>query len=39
MRGNEVAEVMVVVVDRLLNAQESSVGLDRAIETIVGTLG
>ena len=35
MRGSELAEAMVVAVDRLVNARESSVGLDRVIETIV----
>ena len=37
MRGSELADVMAVALDHLVNARESSVGLDRAIETIVGT--
>ena len=39
MRWGELAEAMAVVVDCLLHARESSVGLDRAIETVVGTMG
>ena len=39
MRGSELVEARAIVVDRLLNARESSVGLDRAIETILGTTG
>ena len=36
MRGKEIAEVMAVVVDHLVNARENLVALDRGIETIVG---
>ena len=39
MRGSELAEAMVVVVDRLVNARESTSGLDRVVETIVGMTG
>ena len=39
MRRGKLAATMAVVVDRLLNARESSIGLDRAIETIVATMG
>ena len=39
MRGSEVAEVMAVAVDRIVNAREGVGSLDRAIETIVGTIG
>ena len=39
MRGSEVAEVMAVAVDRIVNAREGVGSLDRAIETIVGTTG
>ena len=37
MRGSELAEAMTVSVDRLVNVLENAGGLDRAIETIVGT--
>ena len=37
MRGGELAEAMAATVDHLVNARESLVGLDRSIETIVGT--
>ena len=36
IRGSELAEVMEVAIDHLVNARESSAGLDMAIETIVG---
>ena len=36
MRGSELVEARAIVVDRLLNARESSTGLNRAIENIVG---
>ena len=39
MRGIELAKAMVVVVNRLVSARKSSIGLDRAIETIARTLG
>ena len=39
MRGGELAKAMTVAVNRMLNAQESSAGLIRAIETMVGTMG
>ena len=39
MRGGELAQTMVIVVDHLVNARESSVGFDRVIETIVGSSG
>ena len=39
MRGDELAGAMVASLDRLLNSQESSSGLDRAVEMIVGTTG
>ena len=39
MRGSELAEAMVVVVDRLVHAQESTSGLDKAMEAIVGMAG
>ena len=39
MRRGELVEVMVVVVDRLVNAWESLSGLDKTIKTIVGTTG
>ena len=39
MRGSELIEAMAVAVDRLVNARESASGLDRAIETIVNTMG
>ena len=39
MRGSEVMEAMAVAVDQLVNARESFVGLNRAIEKIVGTIG
>ena len=39
MRGSELAEAIAVAVNRLVNAQESVGGLDRALETIVGTIG
>ena len=39
MRENELAEVMVVAVDRRVNVRESGGGLDRAVETIVDMIG
>ena len=39
MRGSELAEAMVVAVDRLVNAREGTGALDRAIESIVGIIG
>ena len=39
MRGSELAEAMVVVVDQLVNAREGMGALDRAIESIVNTIG
>ena len=39
MRGSELAEAMAVAVDRLVNAREGTGALDRAIESIVGTIG
>mgnify|MGYP000244004130 CR=1 FL=1 len=39
MRGSELTEAMAVDVDRLVNARESSAGLDRAIEMIVDMVG
>ena len=39
MRGGELVEPMVVIVERLMNARASSAGLDRVIETIVGKTG
>ena len=39
MEGGVLAEAMVVVVDCLGNAREGPTGLDRAIETIIGTTG
>ena len=39
MRGSELAEAMAVAVDRLVNAREGTGALDRAIESVVGTIG
>ena len=39
MRGGELAEAMAAAVDRLVNAREGINGLDRAIETVVNTMG
>ena len=39
MRGSELTEVMAVVVDHLVNAQESTSGLKRAMETVVAMTG
>ena len=39
MRGSELAEAMAVAVDRLVSAREGTGTLDRAIESIVGTIG
>ena len=39
MRGGELVEPMVVIVDHLMNARASSAGLNRVIETIVGKTG
>ena len=39
MRGSELAEAMAVAVDRLVSAREGTGALDRAIESIVGTIG
>ena len=38
MRGNEVAEAMVVAINHVVNARESANGLDRSVETIVGMI-
>ena len=37
MRGGQLAEAMAEAIDRLVNMRGNSVGLDRAIEMIVGT--
>ena len=39
MRGSELAEAMAVAVDRLVSAREGTGTLDRAIESIVGSIG
>ena len=39
MRGPELAKVMAIAVDRLVSAREGTGALDRAIESIVGTIG
>ena len=39
IRGTELAEAMVAAVDRLVSAREGTGALDRAIESIVGTIG
>ena len=39
MRGSELAEVMVVVVNCIVSARDGMGTLDRAIEGIVGTIG
>ena len=39
IRGSNLVEAIAVDVDRLVNARESVGGLDKAIETIVGTIG
>ena len=39
MRGNELAEVMAVIVDCLVNARESTNGLYKSVETILGMTG
>ena len=38
MRGGELAEAMAVAVHCLVNTQESSSGLERALEMIVGMI-
>ena len=38
MRGSELAKAMAVAVDRLVSAREGTGTLDRAIESIVGTI-
>ena len=37
MQGGELAKAIATVIDHLVNAQESTYGLDRAIETVVTT--
>ena len=39
IRGTELAEAMVAAVDRLVSAREGTGALDRAIESIVSTIG
>ena len=39
MRGSELVEAMAVAIDHLMSAHEGSSALDRAIESIVGTIG
>ena len=39
MRGSELAEAMAVAVDRLVTTREGMGALDRAIESIIGTIG
>ena len=39
MRASELANVMVVVVDRLVNARDNTNSLERVMETVVGTTG
>ena len=39
MRGSELAEVMVVVVNCIVSARDGMGTLDRAIKAVVGTIG
>ena len=39
MRGSKLAEAMVEAVDWLVSAREGTGALDRAIETVVDTIG
>ena len=39
MRVTELAEAMATVVDRLVSAREGTSALNRAIKTIIGTIG
>ena len=39
MRGSELAEAMAVAVDRVVSARDGTGTLDRAIESIVGSIG
>ena len=39
MRGSELAEAMAVAIDQLVSAREGTGALDRAIESIIGTIG
>mgnify|MGYP007076045684 CR=1 FL=1 len=39
MRREELAKAMVATIDNLMSARKSLVSLNRAIKTIVGTLG
>ena len=39
MGGSELTKAMAVVVDRMVNIHESTSGLDRAVETVVSTIG
>ena len=39
MRGSELVEAMAVAVDRPVSVREGTGALDRAIETIVDTIG
>ena len=39
MNGEDLAMMMVAAMDRMLQERDNTAGLDRAIETIVGTMG
>ena len=39
MRGSQLAEAMAAVVDRIVNAREGTSALNKAIQTIVSTIG
>ena len=39
MNGEDLAMMMAAAMDRMLQERDNTAGLDRAIETIVGTMG
>ena len=39
MNGEDLTTIMVVAMDRMMQERDNTAGLDRAIETVVGTMG
>ena len=39
MNGEDLATMMVAAMDRMMQERDNTAGLDRAIETVVGTMG
>ena len=39
MNEEDLATMMVAAMDRMMQEQDNTMGLDRAIETVIGTMG